>query len=106
MKEKERRKARTTARRFGRRLGRQIKRAIELRDGSSGAASKVRHIDPATYRPKEVRAQIERPTKRIIPIKTDGAFWRAWHDDPRAMQHAGYRITHTDRGRWKAWIER
>ena len=42
--------------------------------------------------------------KRIITVKTDAAFWKAWKDSPEAMRASGYRVRKVG-GRWHAWIE-
>jgi len=33
----------------------------------------------------------------------DAAFWRAWHDDPKAMKDSGYSVRKTPKG-WRAFL--
>ena len=42
-------------------------------------------------------------TRSLREFQADAAFWRAWHDDPKAMRDSGYRVRKTEKG-WRAFI--
>lgn len=77
------------ARRYRRRLAEQIREARAGRFGSQGAASDVRLIDPANYRPPPAKAAIARPpSKQFIDT---GSKWALEREADRLLKRTGRR---------------
>ena len=66
---------------------------------------KRRYKDKLHYRELKEHSKPNRSGK-IIPVKTDDAFWQAWNFDQKSMVKCGYRLVKDENG-WRAfrWVE-
>jgi hypothetical protein len=75
------------AEKFPQRLRRQVKEMRQRRDGSQGAASAVRVIDPANYQPPPLIAGTKRPpTKQFTDTSR---MWTLERNADRLLQRTG-----------------
>jgi hypothetical protein len=79
----------------------EAERNYRNRGQTFGAASSVRHIDPASV---DVIIHVDKPIihPEWIEILVDDAFWRVWKIKSLRMRRDGYRLCNID-GKWRAF---